>query len=63
MHDGSVESLDQVLEHYMSGGKAHPHKSELIQPFTLTNDEKQDLIQFLHALTDHTFLTNPAYSE
>ncbi len=62
MHDGSIATLEDVVEHYMSGGKAHPNKSELIKPFALTKREKADLIAFLKSLTDDSFITNPAFS-
>lgn len=57
MHDGSLNSLDDVIEHYSTGGKTHQNKSELIQPFLLTKEEKKDLIAFLEALTDSSFLS------
>jgi cytochrome c peroxidase len=63
MHDGSMESLEAVINHYASGGKAHPQKSPLIQPFQLSEKEKRQLIAFLHSLTDESFLTNPAFQE
>lgn len=62
MHDGSIATLEEVVEHYMSGGKAHPNKSELIKPFTLTKREKADLIAFLKSLTDESFVSNPEFS-
>ncbi|HIA06046.1 MAG TPA: c-type cytochrome [Flavobacteriales bacterium] len=58
MHDGGVESLDEVIEHYMSGGKTHPNKSSIIQPFQLTKEKKEDLIAFLHSLTDSSFISH-----
>ncbi|RMG23377.1 MAG: cytochrome-c peroxidase [Bacteroidetes bacterium] len=61
MHDGSLSSLEEVVEHYSSGGKAHPNKSVLIRRFILSEQEKQDLIAFLHALSDETFIHNPAF--
>lgn len=61
MHDGSIQTLEEVIDHYVSGGKNHPHKSALIQPLTLSESEKNDLIQFLKSLTDETFITNPLF--
>jgi cytochrome c peroxidase len=61
MHDGSFTSLIQVVEHYNSGGAAHPNKSPLIQPLNLTNDQKQDLVNFLKTLTDDSFVQNPFF--
>lgn len=52
MHDGSFESLEEVIAHYESGGKDHLNKSNLIQPFELTDKERKDLILFLKSLTD-----------
>ncbi|MCR9171074.1 MAG: c-type cytochrome [bacterium] len=61
MHDGSMETLEEVIKHYESGGHSHPGKGEEIVPFELTNEERQNLIRFLEALTDEDFLTNPDY--
>lgn len=56
MHDGSLASLDEVIKHYSLGGKKHQNKSEIIQPFDLSEVERKDLIAFLEALTDKDFL-------
>ena len=61
MHDGSLTSLEAVVEHYVSGGKNHPHKSDLIKPLELTLDEQGDLVVFLKSLTDETFINNPLF--
>lgn len=61
MHDGSLATLREVVEHYNSGGKNHPHKSHLIKPLNLTETEKTDLIAFLGTLTDHSFLTDEKF--
>ncbi|MEZ4460270.1 MAG: di-heme enzyme [bacterium] len=75
MHDGSIQTLEEVIDHYARGGrlieegpnagdgKFNPFKSELITGFVITEAEKADLIEFLKALTDETMLTNPAYSD
>jgi cytochrome c peroxidase len=62
MHDGSISSLSEVIDHYNSGGNGHMHQSELIRPLQLTNEEKTDLLEFLHALTDQKFITNKNFS-
>jgi len=63
MHDGSIPNLDAVIDHYIAGGKlAHPNKSEIIRPLTLTEQDKQDLIAFLNSLTDREALTDPRWS-
>lgn len=61
MHDGSIQTLQQVIDHYQSGGKEHPHKNPILKPLDLTPSEQKDLIEFLKALTDDTFLTNPIF--
>ena len=58
MHDGSIATLEQVIDHYNSGGKNHPHKSILIRPLGLDNEEKRALVSFLKALNDEEFLGN-----
>lgn len=58
MHDGSLASLEEVIEHYASGGKNHPNQSKFIRGFNISAEEKSDLISFLKALTDHKFCTN-----
>ncbi len=61
MHDGSLPTLEAVIDHYQTGGKAHPNKSQILQPFALTAAEKADLRAFLGSLTDGEFITNPAF--
>jgi cytochrome c peroxidase len=61
MHDGSVESLEEVLQHYNSGGSNHANKSPLIQPQNLSDNEKEDLLSFLLTLNDPGFTHNPLY--
>lgn len=63
MHDGRFETLEAVIDHYASGGAAHLNKSPLIRQFILSDGEKEDLIQFLKALSDPVFLTNPDFQE
>lgn len=63
MHDGSLPTLRAVIQHYASGGKQHKNKSPLIQPFTLTEAEENDLIAFLETLTDKTFISDKRYSK
>lgn len=52
MHDGRFESLDEVIEHYSTGGVTTRNKSDLIQPFDISDKEKKALISFLKSLTD-----------
>ena len=52
MHDGSMSTLREVIEHYNSGGKKHPHQHPHIKPLQLTQQEIENLEAFLHTLTD-----------
>ena len=61
MHDGSIVTLEEVIDQYMLGGSGHENQSELIKPFNLSLVEKSDLINFLNALTDGEFISDPEY--
>lgn len=73
MHDGSIASLEKVIEHYEAGGRTihagafagigseNPFKSSFVKGFQLSDREKQDLLAFLHSLTDESFIQNPAF--
>jgi cytochrome c peroxidase len=51
MHDGSVPTLEAVIDLYDRGGVERPSRSELIGPLALTDAEKTDLLAFLKTLT------------
>ena len=51
MHDGSLASLEDVIEHYNDGATSGPHLDEEITPLRLSAAEKYDLIAFLRSLT------------
>jgi cytochrome c peroxidase len=51
MHDGSLATLQQVIDFYDRGGIDNPHKDPLLKPLHLTAAEKQQLVAFLGALT------------
>lgn len=61
MHDGRFATLEDVLDHYASGGHPSPNVDPNIKPFTMTEQDKADLIAFLHTLTDTAFVNNPAF--
>jgi cytochrome c peroxidase len=53
MHDGSISTLEDVIRFYDEGGIDHPiNKDPRIRPLHLTQQEKNDLLQFLESLTD-----------
>lgn len=59
----ATEALRKVIQHYMSGGKSPSNKDgTLIRPFSLTDQEIDDLIEFLKSLTDEEFIKNPKFS-
>ena len=51
MHDGSLETLEDVVSHYAHGGVARESRSDFIQPLALTMQEKTDLVAFMKTLT------------
>jgi cytochrome c peroxidase len=56
MHNGSFNSLEEVILYLENGGGTHPNKSKLIKPFHLSISEREDLIHFLQSLTSKEFL-------
>jgi cytochrome c peroxidase len=64
MHDGSLKTLRDVVEHYNNGGvtdKADPVNDFLsggIRPLNLTEQEMTDLVAFLETLTSPQFAGN-----
>jgi cytochrome c peroxidase len=63
MHDGRFATLDEVVDHYSSGGKDHPNRDIRIQPLHFTDSEKAAIVAFLKTLTDHTFLQDPRFAD
>jgi cytochrome c peroxidase len=51
MHDGSIATLQEVVELYDRGGGEGPNKSNLIYKLNLSDQEKADLVAFLKSLT------------
>jgi cytochrome c peroxidase len=54
MHDGSVATLEEVVEWYDKGGHPNPYLSDKIKPLNLTADEKGALVEFMKACTSPT---------
>lgn len=73
MHDGSIATLSEVLDHYARGGRlietgpnagdgrASPFKSEFVHGFELSAQERSDLLEFFDTLTDESFTTDPRF--
>ena len=51
MHDGSLATLDEVVEFYNQGGRANPFRDRELRPLGLTDAEKQALLAFLRSLS------------
>ena len=51
MHDGSLATLEHVMDFYDTGGHANPWLSPKSRPLPLTAAERADLVAFLHALS------------
>ncbi|MGE0450439.1 MAG: hypothetical protein AB7Q29_12770 [Vicinamibacterales bacterium] len=74
MHDGSVATLEDAIEHYAAGGRSipdgpyagrgseNPYKSAAIRGFTLTAEQQADLLAFLESLTDRALLVDNRFS-
>ena len=74
MHDGSIETLEGVVDHYSRGGRLiesgnhagdgrlSPFKSEFVKGFELSDTERADLIEFLFSLTDESVLIDDRWS-
>jgi len=50
-HDGSATTLQQVMAHYVEGGKVKTNLSPNLKPLTLTDNEISDVIAFMRSLT------------
>ena len=51
MHDGSMATLEEVVEFYDRGGGKNSHLDPVIKPLELSKEEKADLVGFLKALS------------
>lgn len=75
MHDGSIATLEEVVDHYAAGGRDvtagdhigdgrdNPNKSIFVNGFELSDPERDDLLAFLRALTDRSFVEDPAFRD
>lgn len=51
MHNGSMATLEEVVDHYIDGGVRRDSLSEEMKPLDLTAQDRGDLLAFLHTLT------------
>ncbi len=60
MHNGSYQTLEEVVDHYDRGGDDKENLDPNIKPLGLSEQEKVDLVQFMKSLTGHpVMLTLP----
>ena len=62
MHDGRFVTLDEVLEHYNSGGHPAINVDQNIRPLNLNQEQLDALLAFMKTLSDTEFLNNQEYS-
>ena len=69
-HDGRFADLDQIVDFYSAGIQNHPNITAAlldeqgeVRNFNFTEQEKSDLVAFLHTLTDTAFLTDEKFSD
>jgi len=58
MHDGSVQTLEEVVEYYDKGGSKNLYLDPAIFPLHLNDQEKQDLVEFMKSLTSEIYTKN-----
>ncbi|HOZ41398.1 MAG TPA: cytochrome c peroxidase [Flavobacteriales bacterium] len=67
MHDGRFQTLEEVIEHYNSGGHASttvdPNMKYTTGGLQLSAAKKAQLIAFLHTLTDTEFVNDPRFQD
>ena len=75
MHDGSIKTLEEAVDHYSAGGRTiktgpnagvgseNPNRSEFVKPFDLSPQERDDVLAFLRSLTDRTILADSGLSD
>lgn len=61
MHDGSLASLEDVIDHYARGGRKNPRQDSRVRPLSLSPAQRADLVAFLRSLTDLEFVDNPRF--
>ena len=75
MHDGSIATLAEVVDHYAAGGRAiergpwagagreNAAKDALVHGFLMTSLNRADLVAFLESLTDEGVLRDPRFGD
>lgn len=56
MHDGSMQTLWDVMDHYNKGGEANPYLDGGIEPLALSEDEIDAVVALMFSMTDQRFV-------
>ncbi|MGB4959995.1 MAG: cytochrome c peroxidase [Saprospiraceae bacterium] len=59
MHDGRFQTIDEVINHYKSGGKKSPNADPLLHPLAINQFYINALKAFIDTFNDTTFYSNP----
>lgn len=62
MHDGRFETLDDVIDHYITGGQHADNLAPVLRPLNLNEYDRSALIAFINTLEDLDFINNPQLS-
>ena len=63
MHDGSINTLYEVVNHYSEGINDHFNKNSELQNLYLSENQKYDLVNFLKSLSDKEFINDPKFKK
>jgi cytochrome c peroxidase len=59
MHDGSLATLEDVVDFYNRGGNKNPGLDKDLRPLHLTSNEKRVLVAFLNSLSGRVIEGEP----
>jgi cytochrome c peroxidase len=59
MHDGSLKTLEEVVEHYNKGGTPNPYLDKDMPKLNLSDQEKADVVAFMKALSGKDNVVQP----
>jgi len=62
MHDGRFQTLDEVIDHYVSGGHPADNLGAVLRPLLLDTRNRAALKAFILTLQDDDFIENPSFS-
>jgi len=61
MHDGRFNNIDEVIDHYITGGHFTANLAPVLRPLTITVEDRAALIAFIRTLEDPDFINNPDF--